>query len=120
MTRLLHVDNEAWLAEVALVKEFYAKFGNRIPETITTELTELEARLKVTEIAPPTTNKKLLAWVDEIRTLCKPARIHWCTGTEEEYQEMCAERTSTLHFTFCSTLLIILLPKLLRLVLSRS
>ncbi|MBB4196996.1 phosphoenolpyruvate carboxykinase (GTP) [Rhodoblastus sphagnicola] len=36
-----------------------------------------------------TTNPKLLAWVDEIAQLCKPARIHWCDGSQAEYDALC-------------------------------
>ncbi len=39
----------------------------------------------------PTSNQKLLKWVDEIATLCKPDKIHWCDGTEEEYDRLCQE-----------------------------
>ncbi|GAB3441344.1 phosphoenolpyruvate carboxykinase (GTP) [Insolitispirillum peregrinum] len=41
--------------------------------------------------AAPTKNAKLLAWVDEIAKLCKPASIHWCDGSQEEYDRLCQE-----------------------------
>jgi phosphoenolpyruvate carboxykinase (GTP) len=34
---------------------------------------------------PPTTNAKLTAWVDQVAKLTKPAKIHWCDGTQAEY-----------------------------------
>ena len=39
----------------------------------------------------PTQNAKLLAWVDEITAMCKPADIHWCDGGQEEYDRLCNE-----------------------------
>ena len=34
-------------------------------------------------------NKKLLAWIEEIRTLCNPDGVHICDGSDEEYNTLC-------------------------------
>jgi phosphoenolpyruvate carboxykinase (GTP) len=39
----------------------------------------------------PTRNKKLLAWVDEVAALAQPDRIHWCDGSDAEYDRLCDE-----------------------------
>jgi phosphoenolpyruvate carboxykinase (GTP) len=38
-----------------------------------------------------TTNEKLQAWVREWADILQPERIHWCDGSQEEYDELCAE-----------------------------
>ncbi|MGN0474021.1 MAG: phosphoenolpyruvate carboxykinase domain-containing protein, partial [Acutalibacteraceae bacterium] len=42
---ILDVDKELWKAEVPGIKEFYAKFGDKLPEKIKAELDTLEAKL---------------------------------------------------------------------------
>ncbi|MGN0860471.1 MAG: hypothetical protein ACI4P3_01065, partial [Candidatus Spyradosoma sp.] len=32
----------------------------------------------------PTTNQKLINWVNEFVALCKPAKVQWCDGSKEE------------------------------------
>ena len=36
-----------------------------------------------------TMNSKLLAWVDEMARLCRPANIHICDGSQKEYDALC-------------------------------
>ncbi len=35
-----------------------------------------------------TKNQKLLDWVSEVRELCRPDRVHWCDGSQAEYQRV--------------------------------
>ena len=41
------------------------------------------------ETTVPTANKQLLAWVDDVAALTQPAAIHWCDGSQAEYDELC-------------------------------
>lgn len=42
-----------------------------------------------------TRHKKLLEWVDQMAKLCKPDRIYWCDGSEEEYQRLLNEMVAS-------------------------
>ncbi len=46
------------------------------------------AALKVAPSAVPTTNAKVLAFVEEARKLFKPDDVRWCDGSKAEYQEL--------------------------------
>ncbi len=37
----------------------------------------------------PTNHATLLAWVQELSELCQPANVHWCDGSDAEYQSLC-------------------------------
>src|SRR5918998_449862 len=42
-----------------------------------------------TETTVPTTHRRLLKWVDDAVSLCKPDDVHWCDGSAEEYDRLC-------------------------------
>ena len=42
---LLNVDTETWKKEAEGIKEFYKKFGDRLPKELEEELSALESRL---------------------------------------------------------------------------
>ena len=46
METLLSVDRDEWLKEVALIKEHYEKFGDKLPSTLDDQLSALEQRLE--------------------------------------------------------------------------
>lgn len=51
------------------------------------------------ETQAPTTHPKILSFVDEFAELMQPDRIHWCTGSDEEWTELTDALVSTGTFT---------------------
>jgi len=43
----------------------------------------------VSDVAVPTKNQKLTAWVDEVSALTQPDSVYWCDGSAEEYDRLC-------------------------------
>ena len=42
----------------------------------------------VTDTAAPTTHQGILDFVNEVAAMTTPDRIHWCTGSDEEWTEL--------------------------------
>jgi phosphoenolpyruvate carboxykinase (GTP) len=49
--------------------------------------------------ALPSKNKELIAWVEEVTRLCRPAQVHWCDGSQAEYKSLCDEMVKRGTFT---------------------
>lgn len=90
---LLQVDTEAWLKEIPEIRKYYAQFGDRLPPALLANLANLESRLHGSSSQTPTQNQNLLAWVESLANLCAPEDVHWCTGTDAEYNFMCDQLT---------------------------
>ncbi|PZR68115.1 MAG: phosphoenolpyruvate carboxykinase (GTP) [Solirubrobacterales bacterium] len=41
------------------------------------------------ETTAPTSNQRLISWVEELAELTQPETIHWCDGSAEEYDHLC-------------------------------
>ena len=40
---------------------------------------------------PPTKNSKLISWVTQVAELTQPDRVHWCDGTDAEWDQLTTE-----------------------------
>ncbi len=49
--------------------------------------------------APPGVHPRLLAWVQETAERTRPAAIHWCDGSAEEYDRLCQQLVDAGTFT---------------------
>jgi phosphoenolpyruvate carboxykinase (GTP) len=45
------------------------------------------------QINPPdyVKNQKLIQWVQKTADLCRPSSVHWCDGSQEEYDTLCEQ-----------------------------
>ena len=59
----------------------------------------MSAPTAAAKVAPPTKNKKLVAWVDEMAALTKPEQVVWCDGSQAEYDRLCEEMVAGGTFT---------------------
>ncbi len=50
-------------------------------------------------VAPPTTNKHLIRWVEKMADLTKPSEIHWVDGSQQEYDMLCRQMVESGTFT---------------------
>jgi len=40
-------------------------------------------------------NTKLRGWVEEMVALCKPDQVHWCDGSQAEYDLLCEQMVAS-------------------------
>lgn len=51
-----------------------------------------------TQEYPATSHLQLLSWVEKIRKLCRPEKVHWCDGSQQEYDTLCQELVNNKTF----------------------
>jgi phosphoenolpyruvate carboxykinase (GTP) len=53
----------------------------------------------MTTATPPTTNRKLIEWVEHWAAILEPDAVHWCDGSAAEYEALCAQLVESGTFT---------------------
>ena len=43
-------------------------------------------------------SSKARAWIEEMVALCKPDHVHWCDGSQAEYDNLCELACQQRHF----------------------
>src|SRR5690606_13546293 len=54
---------------------------------------------ETTEAPAVVANQELIDWVEQMTALCKPEQVHWCDGSQEEYDELCNQMVESGTFT---------------------
>ena len=90
MAHLLSMDIEGWLKEIPEVCKYYHQFGERLPDILLHNLDELEGLLcgSATTVAL-TQSDALLSWVESMKQFLAPDAVHWCNGSDAEYNFCC-------------------------------
>ncbi len=44
-------------------------------------------------------NPRLASWVADMAALCQPDHIHWCDGSPQEYDQLCALLVRVRHLS---------------------
>lgn len=94
---LLTVRAEDWIPELDEISKYFSSL--KLPFILREQLNAVRSQLQLALSDKPTHHEKLLQWVAEVTALCKPDDVYWCTGSEKEYDTMCAKLVKSGTFT---------------------